>query len=180
VNFDNQQYLELSYTIPTLVTSVTYTAYSSVAVGSVEPVLRPLENITTFTISYTSTSQESSSQRLLEELRLAIRVTIASIMGRDIVREVRVYVDPCYGPTIGLVVDLDAKQAFELWQKLVEVFPYKRFGIVLGVKWTGENNVSEDELVDYIVKIMRIAGLRPVARKPLNIVEEMLEEREKR
>jgi len=105
---------------------------------------------------------------------------LASAMGRGAVREVRVYVDPRYGPTVRLVVDLDARQALELWQRLAEAFPYRRLGLVLGVKWTGENNVSENELVDYIVKIMRTAGLRPAARKPLSIVEEMLEEREKR
>jgi hypothetical protein len=166
--------LELSYAIPTSIT------YGSVVESSVEPVSRLLENITTSTVFYTSTSQEGSSQRLLEGLCLSIRTVIASIAGKDVLRSIMIYSDPDYGYVIRLVVDLDAKQALELWQKLVEIFPYKRFGIVLGVKWTGRSNVSEDEFVDYIVKIMRIAGLKPVARKPLNIVEEMLEEREKR
>jgi hypothetical protein len=174
MSFNSQQYLELSYAIPTS------TTYSSVVERSVEPVSRLSENITVSTVSYTSTPQESSSQRLLEGLCLGIRSVIASIVGKDVLRSITVYNDPDYGYVIKLVVDLDAKQALELWQKLVEIFPYKRFGIVIGVKWTRRSNVSEDELVNYIVKIMRIAGLRPVARKLRNIVEEMLEEREKR
>jgi hypothetical protein len=174
MSFNSQQYLELSYAIPTSST------YSSVVERGVEPVSRLPENITVSTVSYTSTPQESSSQRLLEELHPGIRSVIASIVGKDVLRNIMVYNDPNYGYVIRLVVDLDAKQALELWQKLVEVFPYKRFGIVIGVKWIGRNNVLEDELVDYIVKIMHSAGLRLVARKPLSIVEEMLEEREKR
>jgi hypothetical protein len=174
MSFNSQQYLELSYAIPTSAT------YSSVVERGVEPVSRLSENIAISTVFYTSTPQEISSQRLLEGLCLGICTAIASIVGKDVLRNIMVYNDPDYGYVIRLVVDLDAKQALELWQKLVEIFPYKRFGIVIGVKWTRRSNVSEDELVNYIAKIMRIAGLRPVARKPLNIVEEMLEEREKR
>jgi len=172
VSFNSQQYFELSYTISI--------SCSGVVERSAVPILGPLKNITASTFFYTSTPQESSSQRLSEGLYLGIRAVIASTVGRDVLCNIMIYSDPDYGYVIRLVVDLDARQALELWQKLVEVFPYKRFGIVIGVKWIGRNNVSEDELVDYIVKIMHSAGLRLVARKPLSIVEEMLGEREKR
>ena len=43
-----------------------------------------------------------------------------------------------------------------------------------------ENNVSRDELVDYVVKIMVEGGLRTTALEPLDVVRELLGERGKR
>ncbi|MFP3178179.1 MAG: hypothetical protein RXQ96_04300 [Thermocladium sp.] len=53
----------------------------------------------------------------------------------------------------------------------------RRYGIVLGVRWTGENNVSEDELINYVVKIMITSGLEPIAKRALDVVGELREER---
>jgi hypothetical protein len=64
--------------------------------------------------------------------------------------------------------------------KLVEIFPYSRYGVVVGIKWVGEDNASEDELVDYIAKIMVVSGLKLIARKSLNTVRELTEERSRR
>ena len=72
---------------------------------------------------------------------------------------------------------MNAKDALELWLRLVEKFPYRRYGIVLGVRWTGENNVSEDELINYVVKIMITSGLEPIAKRALDVVGELHEER---
>jgi len=88
-----------------------------------------------------------------------------------------IYSDPNYGLVMRLIVDLNAKDALELWLRLVEKFPYRRYGIVLGVRWTGENNVSEDELINYVVKIMITSGLEPIAKRALDVVGELREER---
>ena len=84
-----------------------------------------------------------------------------------------IYSDPNYGLVMRLIVDLNAKDALELWLR----FPYRRYGIVLGVRWTGENNVSEDELINYVVKIMITSGLEPIAKRALDVVGELREER---
>jgi len=51
----------------------------------------------------------------------------------------------------------------ELWLKLIDYLPYENYGIVLSVKWLGEKNVSEDELINYIVKIMIKSKIGPKA-----------------
>jgi hypothetical protein len=124
--------------------------------------------------------QEGFSQSLPERLIMTIRNIIVSVVGRDVVRDVKTYNDPDYGFVIRFVDDLDAREVLKLWLKLVEIFPYSRYGVVVGIKWVGEDNVSEDELVDYIAKIMVVSGLKLIARKSLNAVRELTEERSRR
>jgi hypothetical protein len=102
------------------------------------------------------------------------------ITGKDVIRSVETYEDPDYGKVILITVDLDAKEALELWLKLTKQFPYTIHGIVIGVKWLGENNITENELIDYIVKIMVESGLKPKVKEPFDIVKELREERDKR
>jgi len=78
------------------------------------------------------------------------------------------------------VVDLDAREALELWFKLVRLIPYTGYGVVIGVRWLGEDNVSRDELVDYLVKIMVEGGLRTTALEPLDVVRGLRGERGER
>jgi hypothetical protein len=102
------------------------------------------------------------------------------ITGRDVIRSVETYEDPDYGKVISITVDLDAREALELWLKLARQFPYTIHGIVIGVKWLGKNNISENELIDYIVKIMVEGGYKAKALEPFDIVRELREERDKR
>jgi hypothetical protein len=114
------------------------------------------------------------------DVTLLISHLARELTGRDVIRGIVTYGDPDYGPVVRLVVDLDAREALELWLKLVRHIPYKRYGIVIGVRWLGENNVSKDELVDYVVKIMVEGGLRTIALGPLDVVKELRGERGKR
>jgi hypothetical protein len=102
------------------------------------------------------------------------------LTGRDVIRGIVTYDDPDYGPVVRLVVDLNAREALDLWLKLVKLIPYTRYDVVIGVRWLGEDNVSRDELVDYVVKIMVEGGLRTTALEPLDVVRELLGERGKR
>jgi hypothetical protein len=52
--------------------------------------------------------------------------------------------------------------------------------VVVGVRWLGEDDVSEDELADYLARIMVESDLRAKAVKPLDAVRELREERDKR
>jgi len=101
------------------------------------------------------------------------------LAGRSVIKNIFIYNDPDYGPVIRLVVDLDAREALELWLKLVELLSYSRYRIVIGVKWLGKNNVSKDELVNYIVKIMIESGLRTIVLKQVDAVKELRGERDK-
>ena len=123
---------------------------------------------------------EGFLQNLTGSIIAVIYNMVVGIVGRDVVRGVKTYDDPDYGFVIRFDVDLDAKETLELWLRIAKMFPYTRYGIIIGFRWMGKDNVSEDELVSYIVKVMVVAGLRPLARKPLNIVEELAEERDKR
>jgi len=105
---------------------------------------------------------------------------IIKITGKDVIRDIITYEDPDYGSVITLVVNLNAKEALDLWLKLAKQFPYRIYSIAIGVKWLGENNISENELIDYIVKIMVESGLKPKAKEPFDIVRELREERNKR
>jgi hypothetical protein len=76
---------------------------------------------------------------------------------------IEVYEDELYGRVARITVNLPAKEALELWLKLIDYLPYEKYKIVLSVKWLGENNVSEFELIDYLVKIMIKSKVRPKA-----------------
>jgi hypothetical protein len=105
---------------------------------------------------------------------------IISLTGKDVIRSIETYHDPDYGKVITITVDMNAREALELWLKLAKQFPYTEYGIVIGVKWLGENNISEDELINYIVKIMVEGGYKAKALEPFNAVKELREERDKR
>jgi hypothetical protein len=99
---------------------------------------------------------------------------------KDVVRNIITYDDPDWGCVYTIEVDLNAKEALELWLKLVKQIPYDKYNVIIGVKWLGENNITEEELINYVVKIMVESGIKPKALKPFNAVEELQEERRKR
>jgi hypothetical protein len=102
------------------------------------------------------------------------------ITGKDVIRSIETYEDPDYGKVISITVDMNAKEALELWLKLAKQFPYTIYNVIIGVKWLGKNDTPENELIDYIVKIMVEGGYKAKAIKPFDIVKELHEERDKR
>jgi hypothetical protein len=76
---------------------------------------------------------------------------------------IEIYDDNLYGTVVRITTDLSAKDALELWLRLIDYWPYKSYRIVLSVKWLGENNVCENELIDYIIKIMIKSKIGPKA-----------------
>jgi hypothetical protein len=80
---------------------------------------------------------------------------------------VRVEHDPDYGSILVLRVDISAKRALRLWLELVRRFP----GRNIVIEWSGRNDVSEDELIDYLVKIALATGHKPVALPGFDAVE---------
>jgi hypothetical protein len=79
----------------------------------------------------------------------------------------RIEPDPDYGLVLYVEVESSARRALELWLELARRLP----GVCLVVKWTGETDVSREELVDYLVKIALAGGYRPAALPGFSAVE---------
>jgi hypothetical protein len=109
-----------------------------------------------------------------------ITLLVREITGRDVIRSVKTYEDPDYGKVVSITVDMNAKEALELWLKVSKLIPYDKYNVIICVKWLGENNITKEELIDYIVKIMIESGLKPKALEPFDIVRELREERDRR
>ncbi|WP_449463055.1 hypothetical protein PQ610_02115 [Tardisphaera miroshnichenkoae] len=68
--------------------------------------------------------------------------------------------DQRYGPVVEVTVDMDAKDALELWLR-AEALKRERLGLQaskngdfhLVIYWSGNNNVTDDELIDYLARI---------------------------
>jgi hypothetical protein len=69
--------------------------------------------------------------------------------------------DETWGPVVEATLNLDAREAMRVWLKAEDAIN-KKFHLV--VKWTGENDLTEDELAGYLAKIAAKAG--PVKAKP--------------
>jgi hypothetical protein len=106
-------------------------------------------------ISSSSEKSDTIFQRLI--MYISTLVTKLSRCSYSI----ETYEDNLYGTVIEIKTDLSAKSALELWLKIIDYLPYKDYGFVISVKWLGENDVSEDELIDYMVKIMIKSKIGP-------------------
>jgi hypothetical protein len=105
---------------------------------------------------YPSQVEESSEglNTICQVLRGYIPSLVVALLGRENVCSVDTYYNHLYGAVVNVTVDLPAREALELWLKLIDYLPYEKYGVVLSLKWLGENNVSEDEFINYMVKIM--------------------------
>jgi len=104
-------------------------------------------------------SKESNS------IRQVVRGYISSLINMlsRSAHSIEIYDDSLYGTVARITIDLSAKDALDLWLKLIDYLPYEKYGVILSVKWLGENDVSEDELINYIVKIMVKSKIGPKA-----------------
>jgi hypothetical protein len=91
---------------------------------------------------------------------------------------IEIYDDSLYGTVARITTDLSAKDALDLWLKLIDYLPYEKYGVILSVKWLGENDVSEDELINYIVKIMVKSKIGPKALPGFDATRMVQEARE--
>jgi hypothetical protein len=120
----------------------------------------------------------SSAKHGLSALRNHIPRLIATLLGKESVCNVEVYDDDLYGAVANITIDLPAKDALELWLKLIDYLPYADYRTISSLRWLGGNNVSEDELVSYIVKIMVKSKVGPKALPGFDAVRIVQEIRE--
>ena len=102
------------------------------------------------------------------------------LAGRDVIKEIKTYKDPDYGTVIEVTFNLDAKEALDLGLKLIKSITFKDCEAIIDVKWTGENNVTKNEIEDYLIEVMKEECYRPKAKEPFDVVKELREERNKR
>jgi hypothetical protein len=48
---------------------------------------------------------------------------------------IKIYEDKLYGNVARITTDLSAKEALELWLKLIDYLPYEKYNTILSVKW---------------------------------------------
>jgi hypothetical protein len=82
--------------------------------------------------------------------------------------------DPDRGYVVVITLEANARRALGVWLKLQEKFK----GIPIVVKWTGPNDISEEELVNYMVKILNAGGFKARASQGFSAVEAVKEVRE--
>lgn len=99
----------------------------------------------------------------------------ASGLSSGKVRTIGRITDSVYGEIVQVEVELNAKEALDLWLNLLDEVEH---GDILTVKWTGKMDVTEDELVKYIVEIMMSSGVGPRALPGFDVVEAVREGRE--
>ena len=102
---------------------------------------------------------------------------LAGTLSKGRTHRVDSFFDELYGIVIKITTDLTAREALELWLKLVERLAYEKYKIAIAIEWIGENNVNEDELADYLVRIMIKSGSGPAALSGFEAVSAVRETR---
>jgi len=100
---------------------------------------------------------------------------VANIISRDKVEKVTHGYDADFGNIVRVCLRQNAKDAFESWLKLLDDIGPKYPEITLRVDWTGEDNLSDDDLVDYMVEIMLKSGVSPKVSEKIDSVKAVRE-----
>ena len=88
------------------------------------------------------------------------------------------YVEVRYGKGIGpymiAILDCDARQALEYWLKIVDRM--RDHGIPIFVIWTGNANVTPEEMGAYVGRILTKMNVFLATREPIDVVKILREE----
>ena len=121
--------------------------------------------------------EESDKSILKAPSNLYNVYNIANSLSKGKVQSADFIYDPIYEKMLEIRVNLDAKEAFQLWLDLIDKVEPEN-AKMLSVKWSGGMNLTEDEFVDYAVKIMTKSGVGPKALPGFDAVEAVREGRE--
>ncbi|MGC8773633.1 MAG: hypothetical protein ACP5RJ_09280, partial [Conexivisphaera sp.] len=91
--------------------------------------------------------------------------------GRARARIVEHYMDPVFGETIAVEVDLSAREALELELRALDEGRIPRHSPIVYVEWTGPLDLSKEELVRLTAEIMRRRGLPPAVAPGVDAAE---------
>ena len=99
----------------------------------------------------------------------------ANMISRNKVEKVTHGYDAEFGNIIRVRLKQNAREALESWLKLLDKIDTKDLGINIRVDWTGGDNLSDDELVDYMVEIMLKSGVGPKVSEDFDSVKAVRE-----
>jgi hypothetical protein len=87
---------------------------------------------------------------------------------------INVVEDADWGLVYIVTLEANAREALEVNLELQRRLP----GIPIVVKWTGGTDLSEEELVDYVLRVARAGGFKARAPRGFSSVEAVREVRE--
>ena len=105
---------------------------------------------------------------------------IKSIIAHELARltsarySISVVEDADWGFVYIVTLEANAREALEVNLELQRRFP----GVPIVVKWTGSTDLSEGELVDYVLRVARAGGFKARAPRGFSSVEAVREVRE--
>jgi hypothetical protein len=107
----------------------------------------------------------------VKAVKSIIERELASLVGCRY--SLRVEEDPVWSYVYVVTLESSSRRALEVNLELQKRFP----GIPIVVRWTGDTDLSEEELVDYIVKIARAGEFKARAPRSFSSVEAVREVR---
>ncbi|RLG35130.1 hypothetical protein DRN97_00690 [Methanosarcinales archaeon] len=117
--------------------------------------------------------EKMRGERLDEMIELISE--IASEISQNRVERISWFYDEDFGFTIEIVVNQTDKDAFETWFHLIDEIRPLELGIIIAVDWTGEDVLTEDELVHKTVDVMLKLGIGPQRTDRFSAVKEIEE-----
>ena len=117
--------------------------------------------------------EKMRGERLDEMIELISE--IAREISQNRVERISQYYDEDFGFTIEIVVNQTDKDAFETWLCLIDEVKSLGLEVLVSVDWTGENVLTEDELVHKAVEVMLRSGVGPKRTDRFSAVEELKE-----
>jgi hypothetical protein len=117
--------------------------------------------------------EKMRGERLDEMIELISE--IAREISQNRVERISQYYDEDFGFTIQIVVNQTDEDAFETWLHLIDEIKTLELGVIIAVDWTGENVLSEDELVHRTVDVMLKLGIGPQRTDKFSAVGELEE-----
>ena len=127
---------------------------------------------------YASISPDEESWSIEARARRRAEVLLQLLSGGHLYpASVRPRFDETWGLVVEASLNLNAREAMRVWLKAEDAIN-KEFHLV--VRWTGENDVTEDEFVGYLIEIAAKAGTPLKAKRGFDAVELIEEMRGRR
>ncbi|MGB2843060.1 MAG: hypothetical protein WBC40_11410 [Halobacteriota archaeon] len=126
-----------------------------------------------FQIGEAAVSVEKIGEERSDEIELITE--IAREISQNTIERVSQYYDDDFGFIVEILVNQADKDAFETWLRLIDEVKSLGLEVLVSVDWTGENVLTEDELVHKAVEVMLRSGVGPKRTDRFSAVEELKE-----
>lgn len=168
-SYENVTQIENEYQHPLMFQKTVDDYYSSINEFSpIKKITTPLDDV-----SLIPKNDQTTSYKPFSSVDI---VKLAKSLSNKIIDYNLVY-DKVYDRILNIEVELDAKEALELWINILDETEgdYKKS---VNLEWTGEFNLTEDEYVNYSVEIMLKSNTGPRAVKGFDVIGAVKEGRD--